>query len=93
MSDTEHSQALLTAIAQVLFELAGSAEDLGEALGADPTVLAQHHVQLQHIDLFSQTLCQLADILASQKPASALNDLRLDGLRVELLQKSEIATA
>lgn len=88
MSEARHSPALLKAIAHKLNDLAGSAEDLGVALTSDPQIVSDHHVQLQKIDVFCQTLDQLADVLAAEAPEIAVDQVRLHRLRSELLASS-----
>ena len=92
MSDPRHSPALLNAIAQSLFELAGSAEELGTALSSDTAVVERHQTRLQEIDLLGQTLCQLADLLVSDEPSIALEAVRLERLRDELTLRSSVCS-
>jgi len=85
MSETGHSPALLKAIADKLSDMAASAEDLGVALTSDPQIVSEHHVQLQKIDVFCQTLAQLSDILVAEAPEAAVDQVCLHRLRSELL--------
>ena len=84
---TEPSQAssrLLGGVAEILEELAGEVECLGETLCADPDVIARHFGQLQGIDLIAQTARQLSMLVGSSNPATALGDVRLEALRRRL---------
>lgn len=72
-------------IADVLTELADDAEDLGTTLCANPVIAADHMVQMQGIDLFTQTLRQLSDVLAADDPAHVVSSVNLETLRERLL--------
>jgi len=85
MSGACHSTALLAAISQMLLDMAKSSEELGADLSANPHVVSNHLVQLQRIDLFSQTLCQLAAVLAAEQPELAVDEVRLDQIRHQLV--------
>lgn len=85
MKDTPQSRQLCDGVADVLSELAMDAEQLGASLCADPQVTENHAVQLQSIDLFAQTLHQLAEVLASEQPVSAADNVRLEKLRARLI--------
>lgn len=85
MTGNRHAPELLEAVAQALYQMAGSVEDLGSKLSVDPLVLRQHHVELQSIDLMCQTLNQIADLLVSDDPAHTLSNLRLEKLQHDLI--------
>ncbi|RIV92873.1 hypothetical protein D2V17_01010 [Aurantiacibacter xanthus] len=85
MSQTSQaSLRLLGGVAEILEELAGEVECLGESLCADPDVIVRHMDQLQGIDLIAQTARQLAMLVGSDNPAAALGDVRLEALRRRL---------
>ncbi|TIX49074.1 hypothetical protein [Alteraurantiacibacter aquimixticola] len=84
MTASSHSRPLLSGVAEVLAELAGDIEQMGETLCADPAVTSTHLDQLQGIDLVAQTARQLAHLLDSDSPADALADIRLEALRNRL---------
>ncbi len=93
MSDTGHSTELLAEISQILKDMAESSEDLGADLSANPQVLDNHMVQLQRMDLFAQTLSQLATVLATEHPDQAVCEVRLDQLRHQLAAANVAAAA
>ena len=85
MSQTSQaSLRLLGGVAEILEELAGEVECLGESLCADPDVIVRHMDQLQGIDLIAQTARQLGMLVGSGNPTAALDDVRLEALRHRL---------
>ena len=84
---TQTSQAsmrLLGGVADILEELAGEVECLGETLCTDPDVIGRHFDKLQGIDLIAQTARQLGILVGSNNPTTALGDVRLEALRHRL---------
>jgi len=64
--------------------LALDAEGMGLALCSDPEVAARHMEQLQAIDRISQSLRELAHVLAASDPQAAIGEIRLGDLRAAL---------
>ncbi|MEN7538312.1 hypothetical protein [Aurantiacibacter flavus] len=81
---SEASLRLLGGVAEILEELAGEVECLGENLCADPDVIGRHFDKLQGIDLIAQTARQLGMLVGSDNPTAALGDVRLEALRHRL---------
>jgi len=77
----EHIAAHLTTVADVLVELAGEIEDLGERLCVDPAIIANHVTQLQAIDLIAQKQRWLATMLRADCPLSAVDTIGVEALR------------
>ena len=72
------------AIAQSLRLLAGDTESMGLALCGDPDIAARHMEQLQAIDRISQSLRELARVLAAADPQAAIGEICLGDLRSAL---------
>lgn len=67
--------------AEMLAEMSCEVEALGATLCSDPSIAARNMAALQAIDLMAQKLCGLAEMLASDCPATAVARLRLECLR------------
>lgn len=83
--DPRPSRALLNAVATRLQDVAREAEALGAQICDDAAVVERHGPSLQGIDRISQTLTQIADVLAAEDPAATVASLSLGDLRNGLL--------
>lgn len=72
------------AIAESLGALARDTEGMGLALCSDPDIAARHMEQLQAIDRISQSLRELARVLAASDPEAAVGEICLGDLRAAL---------
>ena len=72
------------AIADSLGALASDTEGMGLALCSDPDIAARHMEQLQTIDRISQSLRELARVLAASDPEAAIDTICLGDLRAAL---------
>ena len=72
------------AIADSLGALASDTEGMGLALCSDPEIATRHMEQLQAIDRISQSLRELAHVLAAGDPQAAISEIRLGDLRAAL---------
>jgi len=72
------------AIADALGLLARDTEAMGVALCSDVEVAGRHMEQLQAIDRISQSLRELAHVLAAGDPQAAISEIRLGDLRAAL---------
>ncbi|KPP96326.1 hypothetical protein [Erythrobacter sp. HL-111] len=77
-------RAIQPAIADSLRLLAIDTEGMGLALCSDPAVAARHMEQLQAIDRISQSLRELARVLAASDPEAAIGSICLGDLREAL---------
>ncbi|QIQ86613.1 hypothetical protein [Erythrobacter sp.] len=77
-------QGIHPAIAQSLGALASDTEGMGLALCSDPDIAARHMEQLQAIDRISQSLRELARVLAASDPEAAVGEICLGDLRAAL---------
>jgi hypothetical protein len=81
-----HSPALLAGIAARLTDLAIEAEQFGLVLCSDAAVTGRYLVQLQQIDRLSQSLREVARVLAAHDPEAAVAAICLGHLRADLEQ-------
>ncbi|MEE4207139.1 MAG: hypothetical protein V2I39_12670 [Erythrobacter sp.] len=72
------------AIAESLGALATDTEGMGLALCSDPDIAARHMEQLQAIDRISQSLREIARVLAASDPEAAIGSICLGDLRAAL---------
>ena len=70
----------LTRVADVLDSLGAETEALGEALCADPAMVAAHLTRLQALDRIAQFQHALAAVLRSDCPSVAVEQSGLDEL-------------
>ena len=77
-------KAHFAAVADVLMELSEDIELLGEVLCADAALIGRHVVDLQMVDLIAQKQRSLALLLRADCPVSALSDIGLHDLKVQL---------
>jgi len=70
----------LTRVADVLDSLGAETEALGEALCADPAIVAAYLTQLQALDRIAQFQHALAVVLRSDCPSTAVAQTGLDEL-------------
>ncbi|MEE4289102.1 MAG: hypothetical protein V2J14_07010 [Erythrobacter sp.] len=85
-SGAPHSAALLAGIASQLDEFAFDAERFGIVLCSDAEVAGRYLVQLQQIDRLSQSLREMARVLASDNPSQTVATICLGQLRLALEQ-------
>ena len=76
-----HITAHLITVADILTELAGEIEALGQRLCADPVIVASHVAQLQAIDLIAQKQLWLATMLRADCPVAAIDTIGVEALR------------
>jgi len=76
-----HITAHLITVADILGELAGEIEQLGERLCSDPAIVANHMAQLQVIDLIGQQQRWLAAMLRADCPLAAIDTIGVEALR------------
>ena len=76
-----HITAHLITVADILGELAGEIEQLGERLCSDPAIVANHLAQLQVIDLIGQQQRWLAAMLRADCPLAAIDTIGVEALR------------
>lgn len=86
MTTAPHSPALLTGIGDRLTMLSEEAEQFGLLLCSDAEVAGRYLVQLQQIDRLAQSLREVAIVLQSSDPSSAVANIRLGELRLALEQ-------
>lgn len=89
MSTAPHSAALLASIAARLAALAEEAEEFGLVLCNDAEVAGRYLVQLQQVDRLSQSLREVASVLAASDPVAAVSEIRLGDLRHALERAGE----
>lgn len=78
------ADTLAKVVAELLIELSGELERLGESLCKDAALVRQHMTQLQKIDVIAQKQRSIAQVLGSDCPARAVEALGLDGLKERL---------
>jgi hypothetical protein len=71
-------------VAEELEAIARRLELLGGALANDPILLHRHAAQLQSIDLIKQTLCHLAQVVATDEKEKAIALITLSELKARL---------
>ena len=71
-------------IAEELASVRRRLDHLGDTLAADPILLHRHSPQLQSIDLIQQILGHLADVIATEDRASAVELVSLTELKGRL---------
>jgi hypothetical protein len=81
-----HSTALLAVIAAHLEAFAVDAESFGVVLCSDANVATRYLVQLQQVDRLSQSLREMARVLASGDPDTTVSTICLGDLRGALEQ-------
>lgn len=81
---TTQTNELLKAAAQTLQEMAGQVEQLGDELLIDPNLADRHMGSLQSLDLWTQQLVQIANVISADDPIEAAEDVTLSDLRDHL---------
>ena len=81
---TSATSDLLKAAAHSLRVMATQVEDLGAELVVDPEVAQRHLTSLQSLDRWSQQLVQLANVISSDDPVAAADQVTLSELRDHL---------
>ena len=89
LAGAPHSPALLGGIAARLAMLAEESEQFGLVLCSDGEVAGRYLVQLQQIDRLSQSLREVAVVLAANDPDAAVANIRLGELRMALEESVE----
>lgn len=79
---SDHIAAHLTTVSDILVELSGEIEDLGECLCTDPAIIANHVGKLQAIDLIAQKQRWLATMLRADCPMTAVDTIGVEALRI-----------
>lgn len=74
-------------VAEELEAIARRLELLGGALANDPILLHRHAAQLQAIDLIKQTLCHLAQVVATDEKEKAVALITLSELKARLQRR------
>jgi hypothetical protein len=74
-------------VAEELEAIARRLELLGGALANDPILLQRHAAQLQSIDLIKQTLCHLAQVVATDEKEKAVALITLSELKARLQRR------
>lgn len=61
---------------------------MGDALAADPAMLARHGVSLQQVDIVGQILGYIASVIRSSDPPGAVERIGMAELKGRLLRRS-----
>jgi hypothetical protein len=63
-------------------------ELMGDALSADPIVIARHMTQLQSVDIIGQLLGHVASVVRSSDPSGAVERIGMSDLKARLARRS-----
>lgn len=72
------------ALAAILLDLSNEIEAVGSRFCTDPEFVANHLHDLQIFDRVCQVQKEVADLLVAECPACAMQNLRLDFMRLRL---------
>lgn len=86
IEDNEFIPALYRAAGKELEDWANKVEVLGAALCVDAQVVSEHFEHLQDLDLLTQTLHELAKVIASTDPVEATHNICVQDLQQRLVQ-------